>query len=337
MRIPLIMLTIGSFYACHKPDKLIVNNDKPKYVLVIHGGAGTISKKNMSPELEIEYTNALDDALKAGESLLKNGHSAVEAVEAAIRSMEDSPLFNAGKGSVFTHEGKNELDASIMDGATGNAGAVGALTIIKNPISAAIAVMQKSQHVMMVGKGAEDFCREQGIELVDPSYFYTERRWKSLQQTIQHEQGVKLSESDLLEKKKGTVGCVAMDQNGNLAAGTSTGGMTNKKYGRIGDSPIIGAGTFADNKTCAVSCTGHGEFFIRNTVARDVAAMMEYGGKSCSEAAKYLIHEKLKNLGGEGGLIAIDKSGNIVMEFNSTGMYRGFITPNKKKVKIYKD
>ncbi|MBK7220899.1 MAG: isoaspartyl peptidase/L-asparaginase [Saprospiraceae bacterium] len=338
MRIPIIMLTIGTFYACHKQDRLIVStNTKPQYALVIHGGAGTITKNNMTPELEIEYAKALSNALLAGETLLKNGHSAVEAVEAAIRSMEDSPLFNAGKGSVFTHEGKNELDASIMDGATGNAGAVGALTIIKNPISAAIAVMRHSQHVMLVGKGAEDFCREKGIELVDPSYFYTERRWKSLQQTIQHEQGVKLSESDLLEKKKGTVGCVALDQFGNLAAGTSTGGMTNKKYGRIGDSPIIGAGTYADNSTCGVSCTGHGEFFIRNTVARDVAAMMEYGGKTCIEAAKYLIHDKLKNLGGEGGLIAIDKSGNIIMEFNSEGMYRGYVTPEKKEVKIYKN
>lgn len=338
MKFIVMLFTIGSFYACHHREQDLINNkERPVYALVIHGGAGTITKNNMTPEMEREYIAALGAALTAGDTLLKNGHTALEAVEAAIKSMEDSPLFNAGKGSVFTHNGKNELDASIMDGATGLAGAVGALTIIKNPISAAKAVMQKSEHVMLVGKGAEDFCREQGLELVDPSYFYTEKRWKSLQQSIEEEHGAVLSETDLLEKKKGTVGCVALDRYGNLAAGTSTGGMTNKKYGRIGDSPIIGAGTYADNKTCGVSCTGHGEHFIRNTIARDVAAMMEYGHKSCKEAAHFLIHEKLKKLGGEGGLIAIDKAGNVIMEFNSEGMYRGFVTPGKRDIRIYKD
>ncbi len=334
----MMLITIGSFYACHEKENGLINKaDNPDYALVIHGGAGTITRNNMTPEMEKEYIHALEAALQAGDSLLSNGHTALEAVEAAIKSMEDSPLFNAGKGSVFTHNGKNELDASIMDGSTRMAGAVGALTIIKNPISAAKAVMQNSEHVMLVGKGAEDFCREQGLELVDPSYFYTEKRWRSLQQTIEEERGAILSETDLLEKKKGTVGCVAFDKYGNIAAGTSTGGMTNKKYGRIGDSPIIGAGTYADNNTCGVSCTGHGEHFIRNTIARDVSAMMEYGKKSCKEAAQYLIHDKLKKLGGEGGLIAIDKSGNIIMEFNSEGMYRGFSLPGKREVFIYKD
>ncbi|MBK8700005.1 MAG: isoaspartyl peptidase/L-asparaginase [Saprospiraceae bacterium] len=337
MKYHLIILLFFTM-ACNEGE---LSSDKtvkrPDYAIVIHGGAGTITREGMTPAMEAEYLAALDLALTTGEEILKEGKPAIMAVEAAIRVMEDSPLFNAGKGAVFTHEGKNELDASIMDGASGKAGAVGGLTIIKNPISAAIAVMNQSEHVMMVGKGAEDFCRVMGIELVDPTYFFTDRRWKALQQAILEDSTGVLSETDPQEKKRGTVGCVAMDKDGNIVAGTSTGGMTNKKFGRIGDSPIIGAGTYADNKSCGVSCTGHGEHFIRNTVARDVAAMMEYGGKSCQEASAYLIHQKLMEKGGEGGLIAIDKRGNVVMEFNSEGMYRGFAVPGQRMIKIYKD
>lgn len=337
-RIFTFIILVVVFHACNNMQTNLSDRvSKPDYAIVVHGGAGTITKKNMTPEMEAAYLEALELAIKTGEDILKKGGNAADAVEAAIVTMEDSPLFNAGKGAVFTHDGKNELDASIMDGSTGKAGAVGALTIVKNPIRAARSVMDDSEHVMLVGKGAEDFCRLQGLELVEPSYFYTERRWKALQQAIQEESGATLSESDPQDKKKGTVGCVALDKNGNIAAGTSTGGMTNKKYGRIGDAPIIGAGTYADNTTCGVSCTGHGEFFIRNTVARDVAALMEYGNKSCIDAARFLIHDKLVKKGGEGGLIAIDKLGNIIMEFNSEGMYRGYATPDKREFKIYRN
>lgn len=307
---------------------------KPEYAIVIHGGAGTISKKNMTKVMEQQYVATLNQALDAGEKLLKEGKSALEAVEAAILIMENSPLFNAGKGAVFTNEGKNELDASVMDGKTQKAGAVGGVTNVKNPIKAAIAVMNNSTHVMMVGKGAEDFAKSQGLDIVDPSYFFTERRWNALQEA-KKEDSLKINKTKNPDKKHGTVGCVALDKYGNIVAGTSTGGMTNKKFGRIGDTPIIGAGTYADNSTCGVSCTGHGEYFIRYTVARDVAALMEYGNKSCKQAAEIII-KKLKKKGGEGGLIAIDNSGNIVMEFNSSGMYRGYAIPSKREVKIYK-
>lgn len=301
-----------------------------KYAIVIHGGAGVITRQNMGPEKEKIYQIALDSALSIGERILKDGGTSLDAVEQTIRFMENSPLFNAGRGAVFTNEGKNELDASIMVGRGEMAGAVGGITNVKNPISAAIAVMQKSPHVMMAGKGAEKFCETVGLEIVDPSYFYTEERYKALQRALQREQ-------DNPDSKRGTVGCVALDIHGDIVAGTSTGGMTNKKYGRIGDAPIIGAGTYANNGSCGVSCTGHGEFFIRHTVARNVAAMMEYGGKTCIDAAKFIIHEELKNAGGEGGLIAIDKFGNVVMEFNSEGMYRGYATPKERGVFIFKD
>jgi len=310
----------------------------PAYAIVIHGGAGTILKKNMTQEKEAAYRLAMNEALDIGERILEGGGSSIDAVEQTIRFMEDSPLFNAGKGAVFTNEGKNEMDASFMYGADQNAGAVGGVTNIKHPISAARAVLEKSEHVMMAGSGAEQFAKQEGLEIVDPSYFHTDRRWNSLQRILRSEkEKTELSEDDDLDKKHGTVGCVALDANGNIAAGTSTGGMTNKRFNRIGDSPIIGAGTFADNATCGVSSTGHGEFFIRYTVARDIAAMMEYGHKSLAEAGDYIINKKLVEKGGTGGVVALDASGNIAMPFNTPGMYRGYAKPNERVVKIYKN
>src|SRR5687768_8969934 len=281
---------------------------KHKPVIVIHGGAGTILKSQMTDEREKEYINALTEALRSGYSILKNGGSSLDAVESTVRMLEDNPLFNAGKGAVFTNEGKNELDASIMNGKTLSAGAVAGVTTIKNPISGARAVMEKSSHVMMAGKGAEQFAAQAGLEIVDPSYFRTESRWESLQR-IKKEDSLK-TEMDHSDKKQkallnhtnhdskfGTVGAVALDINGNLAAATSTGGMTNKKFGRIGDSPIIGAGTYADNNTCAISCTGWGEYFIRLVIAKTVSDMMEYGKMSLQKAAEEVIMKKLPALG----------------------------------------
>ena len=312
--------------------------DKVNYALVIHGGAGTIEKKDMDEDTEKAYMDALNAALTAGENILKTGGKSIDAVEASIRMMEDNPLFNAGKGAVFTNEGKNELDASIMSGDNQKAGAVGSVTTVKNPISLARAVMEKSEHVMMIGRGAETFAAKCSLDIVDPSYFYTEKRWNSLQKILKEDaEKTQLSEDEKGNKKHGTVGCVALDISGNIVAGTSTGGMTNKKYNRIGDAPIIGAGTYADNLTCGVSCTGHGEFFIRYTVARDIAAMMEYKGSTLKEACDYIVNKKLVEKGGEGGLIAIDKFGNIEMSFNSSGMYRGWAKEGKREVKIYKD
>lgn len=307
-------------------------------VLVIHGGAGTITRASMTPELEQQYRDALAASLKAGFAVLERGGSSLDAVEAAIRPLEDSPLFNAGKGAVFTHDGKNELDASIMDGKTRKAGAVAEVTIIKNPITAARAVMEKSEHVMMVGKGAELFATQQGLEIVDPSYFWTEKRWKALQKELMSNPNSSAVILDHSERKFGTVGAVALDKHGDLAAGTSTGGMTNKKYGRVGDSPIIGAGTFAENATCAVSATGHGEYFIRYTVASDIAARMRYKHDSLQKAADDVVNGELKPIGGEGGVIALDAAGNVAMPFNSEGMYRGWIGPDGvPHVAIYKE
>jgi L-asparaginase / beta-aspartyl-peptidase len=274
---------------------------------------------------------------------LKNGGTALDAVTETIKILEDSPLFNAGKGAVFTAEGKNELDASIMDGATQKAGAVGSVTIVKNPITLARAVMEKSPHVMLTGRGAEQFAKEQGIEIVDPKYFFTQQRWdtylraKAEAEHKEKEQRELLEKTKNIDKKFGTVGCVCLDKNGNIAAGTSTGGMTYKKWNRLGDAPIIGAGTYADNASGGVSCTGHGEYFIRYTVARDVCALMEYKGISVEKAADYVINEKLKSKGGEGGLIALDKNGNVAMSFNQEGMYRGFRkSTGEKFVGIFK-
>ena len=310
-------------------------------MLVIHGGAGTINRKNMTEEREREYRAALSEALHIGQAVLAKGGSSLDAVEATVRFMEDSPLFNAGKGAVFTHEGKNELDAAIMDGKTKKAGSVAGVTIIKNPITAARAVMEKSKHVMMAGRGAELFATKMGLEIVDPSYFWTERRWKALQDELLKEQEGKpqaeLERAD--ENRFGTVGAVALDQSGNLAAATSTGGTTNKMYGRIGDTPIIGAGTYADNESCAVSATGAGEYFIRWTVAYDIAALMKYRGLSVQQAADQVINKTLKAVpGAEGGVIALDAKGNFAMPFNSEGMYRGWIgADGVPHVEIYRD
>ncbi len=325
---------------------------RDRFKLVIHGGAGTILKSNMTPEREAAYRAALTQALQTGHAVLKNGGSSLDAIEATIKVLEDSPLFNAGKGAVFTSEGTNELDAAIMDGATLKAGAIAGVKRIKNPISLARLVMGKSPHVMMVGEGAEIFARQNGIEWVDPKYFYTEERWKQLEEAKRKEkqQNDPAAKPDAAkpdrktsslisdDKKFGTVGAVALDKNGNLAAGTSTGGMTNKKFGRIGDAPIIGAGTYANNRTCAVSATGHGEFFIRSVVAHDISALMEYRGLSLKEAADLVVMNKLVKMGGEGGIIAIDKDGNIAMPFNSAGMYRGYVDADGKVVvEIYKE
>ena len=317
------------------------------FALAIHGGAGTILKKNMSPELEKAYTDKLNEALKAGYDTLSKGGTSIDAVIVSIKILEDSPLFNAGKGSVFTADGKNEMDASIMDGKTLMAGSIAGVRTIKNPITAARCVMEKSPHVMMVGAGAEKFAKQCKCEFADTSYFFEQKRWDQLQKIKKAEQiqldhsdttsFVEPTDIDLKDKKFGTVGLVALDQYGNLAAGTSTGGMTNKKFGRVGDAPIIGAGTYANNKTCAVSCTGHGEFFIRSVVAYDVSALMEYKGLSLADAANEVVMKKLVTLGGEGGLIAIDVKGNITMPFNSAGMYRGFMkSDGTKDILIYK-
>lgn len=311
-----------------------------KAMLVIHGGAGTITRATMTPEVEAQYRQELAEALRTGHAILAKGGSSIDAVEATVRVMEDSPLFNAGKGAVFTHEGKNELDAAIMEGKEKRAGAVAGVTIIRNPITAARAVMEKSKHVMMTGRGAELFATTVGLEIVDPSYFWTERRWKSLQKELLKEAGEK-PQAELLvedEKKFGTVGAVAVDRDGNLAAATSTGGTTNKQFGRVGDAPIIGAGTYADNESCAVSATGHGEFFIRWTVAHDIAALVKYKGMSVADAANEVIHKKLAPVKGEGGVIVLDTKGNFAMPFNSEGMYRGWIgADGEPHVEIYKD
>lgn len=329
----LIITLLISCKQSAKKDTPTADTQKPEYAIVIHGGAGTILKKNMTDERDKEYRDALNHALDIGEKILAEGGSSLDAVVSTIQYMEDNPLFNAGKGAVFTHAGTNELDASIMNGEDQNAGAVGGVSNIKHPISAARAVMEQSKHVMMVGKGAEQFAETVGLEIVDPSYFFTQRRYDSLQRILDKE---KATHPDDLNKKHGTVGCVALDKDGNIAAGTSTGGMTNKKYNRIGDSPVIGAGTFADNATCGVSATGWGEYFIRYTVARDIAAMMEYGHATLEEAGKYIINKKLVAKGGTGGVIALDKDGNISMPFNTEGMYRGWRKPGQRYVGIYK-
>jgi len=284
-------------------------DESVEFSIAIHGGAGTITRKNMTPGKENAYRSKLKETLNVGYSILNKGGTSLDAVEATIRIMENSELFNAGKGAVFTNAGTNELDASIMDGRNLKAGAVARVKTVKNPISAARKVMEETWHVMLSGDGADKFAKEQGLDIVDPSYFYTQRRWDSLKK-IQVE-------------KHGTVGCVALDKHGNLAAGTSTGGITNKRWGRVGDSPIIGAGTYANNQTCAVSGTGQGEYFIRGNVAYDVSAIMEYKGKSVGEAAQNVIR-KLSDKGGNGGIITMDSKGNISMPFNTAGMYRGF-------------
>ena len=312
-----------------------------KYAIAIHGGAGTILKNTMTPEKEKAYLDGLKNAIEAGETILKNGGTSLDAVEMAIRSLEDNPLFNAGKGAVFSHAGKNEMDASIMNGKDMSAGAVAGISNVKNPISLAKGVMQKSEHVLLAGNDAIEFAKSIGSEFEDDAYFFEQMRFDQLQQAKQSD-GVFLDHTadkfENGEKKFGTVGAVAIDIHGNLAAGTSTGGMTNKKFGRIGDSPIIGAGTYANNDTCAISCTGHGEFFIRSVVAYDVSCLMEYKGLSLKEACDFVVMDKLVKIGGEGGLIAIDKNGNIELPFNSEGMYRAKKSEDGELfLDIYKD
>lgn len=317
-------------------------NKNSEFGLVIHGGAGNIIKGSLTPEQEKEYETKLQEALETGYKILIAGGSSIDAVEKVINILEDSPLFNAGKGAVFTANGINELDASIMDGRTLNAGAAARLTHVKNPISLVRKIMDISEHVMLVGEGAEIFAEQNEIKLVDSSYFFTEKRWNDLQKIQIEEKAINKDQANFHSNnpdyKFGTVGCTALDKNGNLAAGTSTGGMTNKKFGRVGDSPIIGAGTYANNNTCAVSATGHGEFFIRGTIAHDISALIEYKGMSLNDAADEVIIKKLSSMGGTGGIIAIDKKGNIAMPFNTAGMFRAFVLDDGKfVVKMYKE
>jgi beta-aspartyl-peptidase (threonine type) len=317
-----------------------------EFAIIIHGGAGTILKKNLSDEKEKEYTLKLEQAIRTGYAILKNGGTSQEAVVKTIQVMEASPLFNAGKGAVFTHEETNELDASFMDGNTLNAGAVAGVMNVKSPIELAVKIMTDSDHVMLSGKGASLFAKEKGLEIVDPAYFYTERRFNSLQNIKNKEKTVidqddkkaVFYDADIKNSKFGTVGCVALDKNGNIAAGTSTGGMTNKRWGRIGDAPIIGSGTYANNKTCGVSSTGWGEYFIRSQVAYDISAQMEYQQKTLKEATADVIQNKLTKLGGTGGVVALDKNGNMSFEFNTAGMYRASMDDKGELiVKIYKE
>ena len=337
----------------HSTEKISANTEN--FGIVIHGGAGTILKENMTDSLEIAYKEKLTEAISAGYEILKNGGTSLDAITQTINVMEDSPLFNAGKGAVFTHEGRNELDASIMDGSNLNAGAVAGVRHIKNPINLARDVMQKSDHVMLYGIGAEEFAEGLGYKMMDTSYFYTQNRYESLKKVIEKESSFRyipsgtsgilakleknnFEDSYVKNSKFGTVGCAALDKYGNLAAGTSTGGMTNKRWNRIGDAPIIGAGTYANNATCAVSSTGWGEFFIRAVVAYDISALMEYKGMSLQEAANEVIHKKVPALGGDGGIVAIDKDGNVSMEFNTAGMYRATMNSNGELViGIYKE
>lgn len=325
------LITVLTLFSCKSDKKstagqsISTPKEKQEWAIVIHGGAGGMTRENLTPELEKQYRESLLVAMNTGKKILAEGGSSLDAVEQTIRTMEDNPLFNAGKGAVFTHEGRNELDAAIMDGSNLAAGAVAGVTDIKNPITAARKVMTNSPHVMLAGQGASQFAKEQGLEIVPPSYFYTEKQFNALQEMLKKE-------------KNGTVGCCALDKNGNLAAGTSTGGMTGKRYNRIGDSPIIGAGTYANNSTCAVSATGHGEYFIRWTVAHDISALMEYKGLTLREASELVINDKLVKAGGSGGVICLDKSGNVSMSFNSSGMFRGFATADGKEgIFIYKD
>ena len=324
-RLVFALFPLALFAACQRmPDSTAVDRQTTQpagprmaWGMVIHGGAGTILRERLTPELEQEYRAAITEALRIGHGVLRDGGSSLDAVVAALTPLEDSPLFNAGRGAVFTSDGANSLDASVMDGATLRAGAVAGVTDVRNPIALARLVMEKSPHVMLSGPGAEQFAREQGIPSTPREWFFTERRWKELQDA-------KAAEANAADKH-GTVGAVALDRSGRLAAGTSTGGMTNKKWGRIGDSPVIGAGTYA-NARCAVSGTGWGEFYIRNAVAHDICARVEYGGMTLAAAADAVIMTKLPQQAKDtGGVIALDSDGNVAMPFNTAGMYRGWI------------
>ena len=302
--------------------------------IAIHGGAGVISRASMTADNERAYRADLERALDAGYAVLDKGGSSLDAVVAAVKILEDSPLFNAGKGAVFSHAGVNELDAAIMDGATQKAGAIAGVRHLRNPIEVARLVMERTPHVLLAGEGAEEFALEQGVKLVPGSYFYTERRWKQLEEAQKAERTASVPANDI--GYFGTVGAVAHDKDGNLAAATSTGGMTNKRWGRIGDSPIIGAGTYADNATCAVSATGSGEYFIRAVVAHEICARVRLSGVSAAEAARAVIHGKLQEIGGDGGVIVVDKDGALSLEFNTEGMFRAARdSGGRREVAIY--
>jgi beta-aspartyl-peptidase (threonine type) len=327
----LLLLSLASVTARAQEDQ--------PFALVIHGGAGTMLRSDFTTEIENQYRTKLREALTTGFEILARGGSSLDAVEATIRILEDSELFNAGKGAVFTAAGRNELDASIMDGSTLEAGAVAGVTVIKNPISAARAVMEQTPHVMLSGAGAEEFAASIGLEIVDPDYFFTQRRWDSLQKRKAEELKAKgqisARSQDSYARGMGTVGALALDREGHLAAATSTGGMTNKRWGRIGDAPIIGAGTYA-NRHCAVSATGAGEYFIRNAVAHDICARAEYLDQPVSQAAETVIFDVLEP--GIGGVITLDSEGNVAMPFNTEGMYRGFIlSTGESLVEIFKE
>lgn len=339
-----VFLMLSMQFSCRQEKQVVLEQSKlqeqvNEFALVIHGGAGYQTRASISPELDSLVRGKMEEALQVGYGILKNGGKSLDAVEQTIKVLEDSPLFNAGKGAVFTNNETNELDASIMDGSNLDAGAVAGATKVRNPIAAARKVMEGSPHVLLSGEGANKFAQEKGLRIVDPKYFATEENLHRVQKI--KEEALKKSAA-ILEKypdyKFGTVGCAALDKNGNIAAGTSTGGMTNKKWNRIGDAPIIGAGTYANNKTCGVSSTGHGEYFIRAAVAHDISARMEYKKIGLSQAAKEVVQEKLLKMKGAGGIIAVDKLGNIEMNFNTPGMYRAFIDENGKVYTgIYKD
>jgi len=308
-----------------------------KFTIAIHGGAGTISKKSMTPEKEAAYIKALNEAIDAGYKILEKKGDALDAVKAAVIELENNILFNAGKGSVFTNTETHEMDAAIMDGRDLTAGAVAAVKNIRNPIELAYTIMKKSEHVFLMGNGAEEFAKQNGIPFEPDEYFYSEFRYKQLQKAKKKNETALDHDINIDEKKFGTVGAVACDANGNLAAATSTGGMTNKKWGRVGDSPIIGAGTYANNKTCAISCTGHGEPFIRAVTAYDVSCLMEYKNLSLEEAMNIVVHDKLMKIDGDGGMIGVDGRGNAALIFNSEGMYRGFCSSDgRREAAIYK-
>lgn len=315
-----LLMLLYLFYSC--------NSNKVEFAIVIHGGAGTILKKNMSDEMELAYKLKLEEAINAGYNILEKNGSSKDAVEETIKILENSELFNAGKGSVLSNKGVVEMDASIMNGKNLNAGAISGIKTIKNPISAARLVMEKSEHVFLSGEGAEEFAKLQGLDIIDNEYFITETRLKSLLNAKKRD--------SIKDNKFGTVGCVAIDKFGNITSGTSTGGMTNKKWNRIGDVPIIGAGTYANNNTCGISSTGWGEYFIRNVVAYDISSQIEYKKISIDLAAKNTL-KKVKDLGGNGGVIGIDKNGNILMDFNTEGMYRGYKkSDGESEISIYK-
>ena len=315
-----LLMLLYLFYSC--------NSNKVEFAIVIHGGAGTILKKNMSDEMELAYKLKLEEAINAGYNILEKNGSSKDAVEETIKILENSELFNAGKGSVLSNKGVVEMDASIMNVKNLNAGAISGIKTIKNPISAARLVMEKSEHVFLSGEGAEEFAKLQGLDIIDNEYFITETRLKSLLNAKKRD--------SIKDNKFGTVGCVAIDKFGNITSGTSTGGMTNKKWNRIGDVPIIGAGTYANNNTCGISSTGWGEYFIRNVVAYDISSQIEYKKISIDLAAKNTL-KKVKDLGGNGGVIGIDKNGNILMDFNTEGMYRGYKkSDGESEISIYK-